>query len=186
MSTNQQPIRSPWQQELDNLRRVLESRGHELSDTAIVHLIPVPEHQRNENGLPLFRIAIDDNGPDSWENTEAGDPEPEPSILGENPGVFFVGADGLVMSTPTGTTAYALSGGGPLMAPGIEAITLVPISPHTLSNRPNEIDARSEIVITVCGHTNPNDGTNTCDGASSLMTSTGDTLKVRRPDTRVR
>ena len=100
--------------------------------------------------------------------------------------VYTQRSDGLVMSTPTGSTAYALSGGGPLMAPGIEAITLVPICPHTLSNRPIVIDARSEIEISVCGHTNPNDVRITCDGASSLMTSNGDKLKVRRHDTRVR
>ena len=100
--------------------------------------------------------------------------------------VYTQRSDGLIISTPTGTTAYALSGGGPLLAPGMEAITLVPICPHTLSNRPIVIDAKSEIEISVCGHTDPNDVRITCDGASSLMTSNGDKLKVRRHDTRVR
>ena len=100
--------------------------------------------------------------------------------------VYTQRSDGLVISTPTGSTAYALSGGGPLLAPGIEAVTLVPICPHTLSNRPIVIDAKSEIEISVCGHTDPNDVRITCDGASSLMISNGDKLKVRRHDTRVR
>jgi NAD+ kinase len=100
--------------------------------------------------------------------------------------VYTQRSDGLIISTPTGSTAYALSGGGPLLAPGIEAITLVPICPHTLSNRPIVIDARSEIEISVCGHTDPDDVRITCDGASSLMTSNGDKLKVRRHDTQVR
>ncbi|MGB5612205.1 MAG: NAD(+) kinase [Sedimenticolaceae bacterium] len=100
--------------------------------------------------------------------------------------VYTQRSDGLIISTPTGSTAYALSGGGPLLAPGMDAITLVPICPHTLSNRPIVIDAGSEIEISVCGHTDPNDVRITCDGASSLTIADGDKLRVRRYPTRVR
>lgn len=100
--------------------------------------------------------------------------------------VYTQRSDGLIISTPTGSTAYALSGGGPLLAPGLGAITLVPICPHTLSNRPIVIDAASEIEISVCGQTDPNDVRITCDGVTSLMTGNGDKLKVRRHDTRIR
>lgn len=58
-------------------------------------------------------------------------------------------ADGLIISTPTGTTAYALSAGGPILHPSLEAIALVPISPHTLSNRPIAISSASKIEITI-------------------------------------
>ena len=58
-------------------------------------------------------------------------------------------ADGLIISTPTGTTAYALSAGGPILHPSLEAIALVPISPHTLSNRPIAISSVSKIEITI-------------------------------------
>jgi len=59
-------------------------------------------------------------------------------------------SDGVVISTPTGSTAYALSGGGPLLHPALDAVVLVPISPHTLSNRPLVVAGDSHIEIRIC------------------------------------
>lgn len=56
-------------------------------------------------------------------------------------------ADGLIVSTPTGSTAYALSAGGPILHPALEAIALVPVSPHTLSNRPIVLKSESKLEI---------------------------------------
>jgi NAD+ kinase len=61
--------------------------------------------------------------------------------------VYSARADGLIIATPTGSTAYALSSGGPILQPGLPAISLVPISPHTLSNRPIAIASTSEVRI---------------------------------------
>ncbi|HHJ18719.1 MAG TPA: NAD(+) kinase [Gammaproteobacteria bacterium] len=62
-------------------------------------------------------------------------------------------ADGIVVSTATGSTAYALSGGGPILHPELDALALVPICPHTLSNRPIVIPGNREITIRLCPHT---------------------------------
>jgi NAD+ kinase len=89
-------------------------------------------------------------------------------------------SDGLIVATPTGSTAYALSGGGPILHPDLDAITLVPICPHTLSNRPIVInhDSRIEIVI----HEGTLQAQISCDGQVTLTLDPGDRVTVRRHD----
>ena len=59
-------------------------------------------------------------------------------------------ADGIIISTPTGSTAYGMAAGGPVLAPNVDAITIVPICPHTFSARPIVVSADSEIRILPC------------------------------------
>lgn len=63
--------------------------------------------------------------------------------------VYKQRGDGLILATPTGTTAYSLSAGGPILHPNLEAIALVPISPHTLTNRPITVNSDSKIEVTL-------------------------------------
>ena len=63
--------------------------------------------------------------------------------------VYNLRSDGLIVASPTGSTAYALSSGGPILHPGLSCIALVPVSPHTLSNRPIIVGGDAKIEITV-------------------------------------
>jgi len=87
-------------------------------------------------------------------------------------------SDGLIISTPTGSTAYALSGGGPILHPKLDAMTLVPICPHTLSNRP--IVVHDESVIKIIVHKGALEATVSCDGQISHSLEAGDHITIRK------
>ena len=88
-------------------------------------------------------------------------------------------ADGLIICTPTGSTAYALSGGGPIIHPALEAVLLVPICPHTLTHRPIVVGANNDIEILVA-ESNTTNIQVTCDGQVSLMIEPGDRIVIRK------
>ena len=89
-------------------------------------------------------------------------------------------ADGIVCSTPTGSTAYSLSAGGPVVVPTVESIVLTAISPHTLAIRPLVLAADTELRV----HTDdgPDELLVTVDGQVGTTFAVGDTLLVRRAD----
>lgn len=94
-------------------------------------------------------------------------------------------SDGIIVSTPTGSTAYALSGGGPILHPSLDALQLVPICPHTLTNRPLVVtsDCCIEIVIT---HSGDGEGQITCDGQLNERIRVGDQVRIQARERRLR
>ncbi|GIU25751.1 NAD kinase [Shewanella colwelliana] len=94
-------------------------------------------------------------------------------------------ADGMIVSTPTGSTAYSLSAGGAILTPNLEALILVPMFPHTLSCRPIVVDACSIIKLVV----SPDNGDSlevSCDGHVTLPVLPGDEIIVKRSGERLR
>ena len=92
-------------------------------------------------------------------------------------------ADGLIVASPTGSTAYSLSAGGPILHPGIAGWVLVPIASHTLSNRPIVLPDNVEIRITIVAG---RDASANFDMQSLASLLHGDQIRVRRSAHRVR
>lgn len=98
---------------------------------------------------------------------------------------FSQRSDGLIVSTPTGSTAYSLSGGGPILSPSLNAISIVPMFPHTLSSRPLVVDGSRRIKLLVSPD---NRGTQeiSCDGQISLPVSPGDEVHIFQSPNKLR
>jgi NAD+ kinase len=88
-------------------------------------------------------------------------------------------ADGLIVSTPTGSTAYSLAAGGPILTPDLEAIVLTPICPHTLTNRPVVVRADKRVTVT---NVSGQGVTLTLDGRWSMDLAVGDSIEVRKTE----
>ncbi len=93
--------------------------------------------------------------------------------------VNYQRADGLVISTPTGSTAYALSSGGPLLHATLQAMVVVPICPHTLTNRPLVINADSTVEI-VIGESKQSTSQVTFDGQTAFDVKPGDKIIIQK------
>ncbi|WWP02575.1 MAG: NAD(+) kinase [Candidatus Dasytiphilus stammeri] len=93
-------------------------------------------------------------------------------------------SDGLIIATPTGSTAYSLSAGGAILVPTIEAITLVPMFPHTLSSRPLVIHSSSNILLRVSAYMNKSLKVS-CDSQIILPVYKGQDILIRRSKSRL-
>jgi NAD+ kinase len=96
-----------------------------------------------------------------------------------DPGVRFLG-DGLIVATPSGSTAYSMAAGGPILSPSIDAICITPICPHSLSFRPIVMSSQNRVIMRA---QRVNKGTTLfCDGQESVVLKGGDRIVIRRAD----
>ncbi|RUR13809.1 NAD(+) kinase [Legionella sp. km772] len=94
-------------------------------------------------------------------------------------------SDGLILSTPTGSTAYALSAGGPIMHPQLNAVVLVPMFSHSLSSRPLVIDGEAQIELHI-SKCNEHDLRVSCDGHESRMVKPGQKVAIKKNNNQLR
>lgn len=88
-------------------------------------------------------------------------------------------SDGLIVATPTGSTAYALSGGGPILHPQLDAIVLVPMFPHSLNNRPIVVEGNREITVVLASN-GPKSPRMSCDGRAYIASPAGSRIVIRK------
>ena len=95
--------------------------------------------------------------------------------------MFSQRSDGLIVSTPTGSTAYSMSAGGPILTPNLNALSLVPMFPHTLSSRPIVVDGNSEIKLKLANENYENLQVS-CDGHVILAVMPGDEVIIKKSE----
>lgn len=136
----------------------------------------------------LLEVQIERNGKIIESNNAMNEIVVHPSQMAKmmeleasinNQFAFSQHSDGLIISTPTGSTAYSLSAGGPILTPKINAISLVPINPHTLSSRPLVIDGDSEISLRFSSR-NVENLQISCDSQKYLSFNSDDRVIVRK------
>jgi len=93
--------------------------------------------------------------------------------------VYEQRSDGVIIASPTGSTAYALSAGGPIMHPSLDAIVIVPMFPHTLTSRPLVVPGASEIRVVV-GETGAAEAQVSCDSQVDFTLQPGDEVRIRK------
>jgi NAD+ kinase len=100
----------------------------------------------------------------------------EISVNGE--WVHSMRADGIIISTPTGSTAYSLAAGGPIIEPSLRALVMTPICPHSLTQRPVVIPDTS--IVEICLNHRPGHVLLTLDGQDAVTMKEGDIVTIRR------
>jgi NAD+ kinase len=106
----------------------------------------------------------------------------ELSVAVDGEFMMRVKADGLIIASPTGTTAYNLSAGGPIVHPRVDGLTITPIAPHTLTNRPVVVPGSSEIRVQPLIHDEQSEVFATFDGQALLPLKSSHVVAVRRAE----
>lgn len=163
----------------DNFQEHLEEilAGHFAEDERFLLYCEV----HRDNSLMCVRYALNDIVVQKWNVARLVEFETYVD------GVFVhkQRSDGLIVSSPTGSTAYALSGGGPILYPSLDAMVLVPICPHSLTNRPIVINGNSRVEIIV-GTWDINHARLTCDGDIAMELESGDRILVEKKNQTIR
>ena len=153
----------------DRLDEILDGRYRE-EKRALLHAYLERDGQQVEEGIALNDVVIH-----KWNTVRMI----EFQTYVDGALVHRQRSDGTIVATPTGSTAYALSGGGPIVHPALNAILLVPVCPHTLSNRPLVIDGDSHIKLEFePGHADCVQVT--LDGQINFGLQEGDTVHIAR------
>lgn len=100
--------------------------------------------------------------------------------------VTSVRADGLIVATPTGSTAYNLASGGPIVHPAMDALVLTPIAPHTLTNRPIVISAERDVHVKLMSNHAGDEAYVTIDGQTGFELHPSDEIAISRSERRLR
>ncbi len=110
---------------------------------------------------------------------ESGSKLPEFRVFCGGAEVSRLRADGVILSTPTGSTAYSLSAGGPILSPELECIEFTALCPHTLFNRPMIFSAQQEVAVSVRGYQGSRVSVD-IDGENDLSFGEGDEIRLTR------
>lgn len=157
-------------QQLEEIDRVLD--GEYVSENRMLLEAEVRRHA--DDTLISTGVAVNDVVVHRWETARMV--ELSTTIDGELLNTHR--SDGLIVATPTGSTAYAMASGGPITHPRLNAMVLVPICPHTLSNRPVVVDGRSELEISAVSHS-ASQVRISCDSQQDLGVVEGSRLLIR-------
>ena len=151
---------------------------------------PVLQGEYNQTKRFLLETTVTRNGVEIGTGTAVNDIVMHPGmsvrmmsfeLYVDGEFVYSQRSDGLIVATPTGSTAYALSAGGPLLFPELDAMVVVPLNPHTLNSRPIVLQGNAKIEIRVSSR-NELHPLITCDGHNDFVTEPGDVITIQKHD----
>ena len=152
---------------LDVWRTGIEGRQYRFDDRMLLEISMWSNGARLANQLALNEVVV--------EKREAGHTVRLGVDIDKAPFTTYA-ADGLILATPTGSTAYSMSARGPILSPQLRAILMTPVSPHMLFDRSMVLDARELVRIEILGHRHVNVAT---DGDLVHTLKPGDVIEVR-------
>jgi NAD+ kinase len=147
---------------------ILDGHSVEERRTLVEATVHRAGHETDETVLALNEVVVN-------RGTSGGMIDTAVDIDGRF--VYAMRSDGLIIATPTGSTAYALSAQGPIVDPQVPALLLVPVAPHALTNRPIAIGDAATITVTLL---RGNDAWAHCDGQAHFQLQEGDRVTIRR------